>query len=186
MRKLLLLLICCLWLGTVSSSAQKLSVSTNMIDYACLGTLNFETSYAVAQHWSLTASARYNPFTYHLGDASRQFQYRQQSYALGARFWVWHSFSGWWVSGKARYQEFNNGGIFSRLTQEGDRIGCSMSAGYTYMISKHFNIEFGLGLWSGMSWFKKYSCPLCGLTVQSGRKWFVLPDDVMISLAYVF
>lgn len=186
MKKSLLLLICGLWLGIISSSAQKISIATNLIDYACLGTLNVETSYAVAQHWSLTASVRYNPFTYHQADADRQFQYRQQSYALGARFWTWHSFSGWWIAGKLRYQEYNQGGLFSRLTEEGDRVGSSVSAGYTYMISRHFNIDFGLGVWSGVSWFRKYSCPVCGLTVQKGRKWFLLPDDVMISLAYVF
>ena len=166
--------------------SQNVSVSTNLIDYACLGTLNVEASYSVAQHWSVTASARYNPFTFHKGDADRQFQYRQQSYAVGARFWTWHSFSGWWAASKIRYQEYNHGGMFSRDAEEGDRIGIGLSAGYTYMISRHFNLELGIGAWSGMSWYCRYSCPVCGLTVENGRKWFLLPDDVMISLAYVF
>lgn len=167
-------------------SAQKLSLSTNLIDYACLGTLNAETSCTIARHWSLTAGVRFNPFTFHKGDPVRQFQYRQQSYALGARYWPWHSFSGWWISGKVRYQEYNWGGIFSRETEEGDKIGLGISAGYTYMISSHFNVEFGLGAWGGRAWFQKYSCPVCGPTVDNGRKWFLFPDDIMISLAYVF
>ncbi len=168
------------------ASAQKLSVSTNLIDYACLGTLNAEASYTIGQHWSLTAGLKYNPFTFHKGDADRQFQFRQQSYALGARYWTWHSLSGWWIGGKLRYQEYNWGGLFARESEEGDKVGLGLSAGYTYMISRHFNVEFGLGTWGGRAWYRKYSCQMCGLTVEDGRKWFLLPDNLMISFAYVF
>ena len=166
--------------------AQKLSLSTNMLDYICLGTFNAETSYSVGRHWSLIAGARYNPFTFHRGDDDRQFQYRQQSYALGARFWLWHTFSGWWITSKVRYQEYNHGGIISRTAEEGDRVGLSLSAGYTYMLSRHWNLEFGIGTWGGKSWYRRYSCPVCGITMESGSKWFLLPDDMTISVAYVF
>ena len=127
-------------------NAQKLSLSTNLIDYACQGTLNAEVSYTMSQHWSLTARVKYNPFTFNKGNADRQFQNRQQSYALGVRYWPWHSLSGWWISGRARYQEYNMGGLISRETEEGDKVGLVLSAGYTYMISKHFNVEFGIGV----------------------------------------
>jgi hypothetical protein len=186
MRQIILIGLSFLMLHQITASAQKVSVSTNLIDYACLGTFNIETSLSVSQHWSLTAGARYNPFTFRVGDPDRQFQYRQQSYSLGTRFWPWHSFSGWWVAGKLRYQEYNHGGIFSQETEEGDRAGMGLYAGYTYMISRHLNIEFGLGLWGGTAWYRRYSCPVCGLTTDTGRRWFLLPDDFMISLAYVF
>ena len=101
-------------------SARRFSISTNLLDYARLGTLNLEASYAASRYWSVTASARCNPFTFYKGDSERQFQYRQQSYAVGARWWLWHAWSGWWFSGKARYQEYNVGGIGTRDTEEGD------------------------------------------------------------------
>ncbi len=173
-------------LQTFTVSAQKASVSTNLLDYACLGTFNAEFSYSLTQHWSMTAGCRYNPFTFRKGDPDRQFQYRQQAYSLGVRAWPWHSFSGWWFAGKLKYQEYNHGGLVSRETEEGDRAGAGLYAGYTHMISRHFNLEFGLGVWSGYAWYRKYSCPMCGLTVENGRKWFLLPDELMISLAYVF
>ena len=185
MRSLLLSIVF-LCMTAFESAAQKQSLSTNLVDYALLGTLNAEASFSVSQHWSLTAGVKYNPFTFHKGDSRRQFQLRQQSYSLGARFWPWHSFSGWWLAARLRYQEYNYGGILSREAEEGDRVGAGLSAGYTYMISKHFNMEFGLGAWSGISWYRRYSCPSCGLTVDDGRKWFLLPDDVIISFAYVF
>jgi hypothetical protein len=78
------------------------------------------------------------------------------------------------------------GGLVSRETEEGDKVGLVLSAGYTYMISKHFNVEFGIGVWGGRAWYRRFSCPVCGLTVKDGKKWFLFPDDFMISLAYVF
>ena len=168
------------------SFAQKFSLSTNILDYACLGTMNLDASYSLSRRWSIVAGARYNPFTFNEGDPDEQFQYRQQSYAVGARMWPWHSYSGWGLAGKLRYQEYNHGGLLSRETEEGDRLGIGLYAGYTHMISRHFNVEFGLGLWGGSAWYRRYTCPMCGLTVESGRKWFVLPDDLMISFAYVF
>jgi hypothetical protein len=134
----------------------------------------------------MTAGARYNPFTFRKGDPGRQFQCRQQSYSLGVRMWPWHIWSGWWFAAKLRYQEYNVGGISGPETREGDRAGIGLYSGYTYMISNHFNIEFGLGLWGGLDAYSRYDCPVCGIREDSGRKGFVLPDDVLIALVYVF
>lgn len=173
-------------ISSLKSEAQTVSLSTNILDYACLGTLNADVSYSLSRRWSVTAGARYNPFTFREGDPDKQFQLRQQSYSLGARLWPWHTWSGWWFAGKLRYQEYNSGGIRSLETREGDRFGAGLYAGYTYMLTSHLNIEFGLGLWSGMDVYRCYSCPVCGVTLESGKTHFILPDDIMISLAYVF
>lgn len=173
-------------ISSLKSEAQTVSLSTNLLDYACLGTLNADVSYSLSRRWSVTAGARYNPFTFRKGDPDKQFQLRQQSYSLGARLWPWHIWSGWWFAGKLRYQEYNSGGIRSLETREGDRFGAGLYAGYTYMLTSHLNIEFGLGLWSGLDVYRCYSCPVCGVTLESGKTHFILPDDIMISLAYVF
>lgn len=173
-------------ISSLKSEAQTVSLSTNLLDYACLGTLNADVSYSLSRRWSVTAGARYNPFTFRKGDPDKQFQLRQQSYSLGARLWPWHTWSGWWFAGKLRYQEYNSGGIRSLETREGDRFGAGLYAGYTYMMTSHLNIEFGLGLWSGLDVYRCYSCPVCGVTLESGKTHFILPDDIMISLAYVF
>ena len=97
--------------GGIPAGAQKVSVSTNVLGYAALGTLNADVSYAFSRHWSIVAGGRYNPFTFRAGDPERQFQFRQQSWSLGVRAWPWHIWSGWWFSSKLRYQEYNVGGI---------------------------------------------------------------------------
>lgn len=168
------------------AQAQDFSLSTDLLGYARLGTMNVDASYAASRRWSIVAGVRYNPFTFRKGDIERQFQSRQQSYSIGARLWPWHIWSGWWFAGKLRYQEYNQGGIVSRKTEEGDRIGGGLYAGYTHMLSSHLNIELGIGLWAGMDRFRQYDCPVCGHVVDSGDRMFLLPDDIMVSIAYVF
>lgn len=165
--------------------AQKMSISTDILGYANLGTISMDASYAVSRRWSILAGARYNPFTFRKGDDG-QFQNRQRSYSVGARMWPWHTWSGWWFAGKLRYQEYNRGGFESPHTEEGDRFGTGFYSGYTYMLSSHLNLEVGMGIWTGMSIYKLYSCPDCGITLEEGSRYFIMPDDIMISLVYVF
>ena len=173
-------------LACTEAAAQRFSLSTDILATACLGTLNADVSMNVSRKLSLCAGVRYNPFTYMSEDPQKQFQYRQRSFSAGLRMWPWHTGSGWWLSGKLRYQEYCFGGLLSRQVREGDRAGAGLYAGYTHMLSSCFNIEFGVGAWMGVDLYRKYDCQVCGRTLASGNSFFILPDDVMISLVYVF
>lgn len=163
---------------------QKFSVNTNLAGYANLGTLNAEVSYGVARKWTVNVGAKYNPFSFE--GKNGEFRNKQQTYAAGMRFWPWHIYSGWWVAAKLQYQEYNSGGIISPQTEEGDKWGMGLTAGYTYMLHPNFNLEFGIGLWGGMKKYAVYSCPTCGLTLDSGTKAFILPNDIVLGVSYVF
>lgn len=167
-------------------SAQKVSLSTNLVDYAMLGTMNVEGSVALGRHVSTEVSARINPWTFHEGDPGRQMQNRHQTYAIGARYWTWHVYSGWWISGMAQYQEYNRGGILSLETEEGDAFGFAAAAGYSLMLHENFNLDFGLGIWTGQKTYITYACPSCGRITDKGSKWFVLPNEIKIALQYIF
>ncbi len=174
-----------MWTGAKTElRSQNFALSTNLVEYANFGTLNIEASYAVAQHWSLNASAKYNPFIYNTGESAMV--QKQRSLSTGARFWPWHIFSGWWLSGMVKYQEYNSGGIVSPLTTEGDRFGAGIGGGYTYMLSPHLNFEFGATLWSGYDSYTVYQCPVCGRVTDKGGKIFLLPSDIMLGISYIF
>lgn len=164
--------------------AQQWAVSTNVADYANFGTLNIEGSVATGRHWSVTAVAKYNPFMYWKGD--EPVSMKQQLYGAGVRYWPWHVYSGWWAGARAQYQEYNHGGLTSPVTEEGDRYGVGLSGGYSYMLNPHLNLDFGIGFWSGYGRFVRYSCPVCGVTQQRGEKVFILPNDILLSVVYVF
>ena len=93
----------------LSANAQNVSVSTNAMDYANFGTLNLEASAAVARHWSVNAGVRYNPWTF--GEGSEAVQNRTRTVSAGFRWWPWNVYSGWWLGGRAQWEEYNRGGI---------------------------------------------------------------------------
>ena len=168
----------------VTALSQNFSLATNVLDYADLGTMNLEASCGVARKWTLTAGVKYNPFSW--GEGRAALNDRQRSVDAGARFWPWHIYSGWWMAAKVKYQEYNRGGFTSPQTSEGDRYGGGVSAGYSYMINNHLNLDLGLGLWSGYDKYTVYECQNCGRTVGSGEKFFVLPNDILLTISYIF
>ena len=189
-----------LLLAAASASAQKMAIGNNVADDLFLGTLNLQAQYAVGQHWSLTADVKYNPWTFHKGEAgnedsmSSQLQARQRSAALGARWWPWHIYSGWWVAGKAKWQEYNSNFwcvndqiVYHGLqTEEGTRAGLSLGFGYSFMLTSWFDLDVGVSGWGGGQWYSRYACPTCGRLVESGVKGFLLPDELTLALIFIF
>ena len=165
---------------------QKWAVGTNVIDYVNMGTLNVEASLAVGKHITVNADAKVNPWTFHEGDRDNQRQNRSQTYSAGIRYWPWYAYSGWWISGKARYQEYNRGGFVSRDTEEGDAFGASLGFGYTMMLGHNVNLDFGVGVWGGRTVYTSYACPTCGRVTGQGAKWFVMPADIMAAFVFIF
>jgi len=173
-------------LSVLNARAQQVSVGVNALDIANMGTINAEAGVSVAQHVSLSASARINPWTFNKGDAQKQKQNRHQTYAVGMRWWPWHVYSGWWVAGKAQFEEYNRGGFISRETEEGIAYGLGAGFGYTLMLANHWNLEFGAGVWGGYKTYTVYRCPTCGRIKEEGSKWFILPNEAILSINYVF
>ena len=168
-------------------NAQELSLSTNVLEYVDLGTMNLDAAWGFARHWSAHLGVRYNPFTFPGREGvADQMQARQRTLSLGGRYWPCHIHSGWWLSGKAQYQEYNRGGLTEAETSEGDRIGGSLGGGYTYMLSPSLNLEIGAGVWAGYERYTTYACPECGRVVGQGERRFVLPNDFLLGLVYVF
>ena len=177
--------LCLLWLSCGEASAQRWSLGTNVVDYINMGTLNFESGVAIARHYSFMAGVRFNPWTLHFGESEKQFENRKKCMYAGLRYWPWHIYSGWWAGLQFQYQEYNRGGWFIPQSEEGDAYGLGVSVGYTLMLNKSFNIEFGASAWAGATAYTAYSCPYCGKIVDQGNKFFIWPNNVMVSLVYI-
>lgn len=167
-------------------SAQTWSVGTNAGDWLALGTINAEAGVSVARHLTVTAGARLNPWTFRGNDPQNQVQYRQQTYNAGLRYWPWYVYSGWWLGAGGQYQEYNRGGITGRTAEEGDAWGATLSGGYTMMLHRNLNVEFGASLFGGYALYTTYACPQCGKVTDAGTKWFVIPNSLIASLIWVF
>ena len=175
--------------------AQKVAVGTNIVEWAHLLTPNASVQYATGQHFSLEAAARYNCWSWRTGGTlserrQNEIKARQQAYSLGVRWWPWNVYSGWWAAARLQYQEYDYGGLsFMKWlpnNEAGDAFGAVLLGGYALQLHKHWDLEFGLGIWGGRKTFTKYCCPYCGLIVDKGSKWFFQPDQAMISVVYIF
>ena len=60
------------------------------------------------------------------------------------------------------------------------------AGGYSKMLGKHLNLDMGIGFWTGYSRYVTYACPSCGRITDNGNKLFVLPNDLMVALSYIF
>ena len=152
----------------------KFALRANVAELAQGGTIDVETSVGFSRHWSADADVRYNPYS---EDS------RQRSLGVGARWWPWYVYSGLWLSGKARYQEYS---VLSSTSSEGDRVGGSLTAGYSRMLGRHLNLDFGLGLWGGYETYSVYACETCGRIRERGAKYFLRPDALVLALTFVF
>lgn len=172
----------------ILSHAQRAAVQINMLDIVNLGTLNAQASFGLGRHWTATLQGRYNNWDYGSAEGGNPFQNRTRALALGARYWTWNTYSGWWLGTQARFEEYNRGGMFGKNeTEEGNAVGAGLSAGFSYMLSKHWNLDFGVGGWWGVTDYRTFACPRCGRVLREGRKQFVSPSaDCQVSVAFVF
>ena len=170
-----------------STRAQKYAISTNLVDCAFLGTMNLDASASVARHFTVTAGIKYNPWEFHTTDPDMTVRNQMTSFSAGLRYWPWYVYSGWWVSMKGQYKEYSLTGIWRPALEEAKAVGCIVSAGYSLMIGSHFNVEFGIGGWAGrLTEYTLYCCPNCMDIRDSGPRGFVRPDDIYLSVSYVF
>jgi hypothetical protein len=160
----------------------KLSVGTNTMEYLNLLTPNLDIGVGFDRHWSMHLQGKYNPFFWQAGGET--FQNRQLTASAGFRYWPWFLHSGWYIGSSLQYSQYNRGGILSPLTEEGDAYGIALRGGYSLMINKWMNIEFGAGIWGGKTRFKTYQSPRCGKLLESSEKLFILPDGINISLVF--
>jgi hypothetical protein len=186
-NRLLIILTLALLSGFLNEiRAQKVSLSTNLVDWANLGTVNLEAGLSVSQHISLVAGGHYNPWSYQAPRGYDILNQQTTGYA-GIRYWPWYVYSGWWIEAIARYSVFSKTGLWRPALEKGKSIGGGLSFGYTLMVHEHLNIEFGAGLWGGRHIdFSLYECPRCMELRERGPRNFIAPEDISISIMYIF
>lgn len=169
------------------SYAQKVTLGTNALSWMNFGTINLDLGVALSRHFSFSAGAKYNPWEFDSDNPHLVVQNKTQTYYAGFRYWPWYIFSGWWMEAKAQYQDYSRSGIWRPALEIGKGIGGGFSVGYTRMISKSLNMEFGAGLWGGRLLDRVlYDCPMCHNVREKGSMNFITLDNVSISIFYIF
>ena len=168
------------------ANAQRVSISTNALSWANFGTMNVESGISVSKHLTLFAGAKYNPWFFRTKSQYAFFNKQATGY-VGAKYWPWHVYSGWWIGGKVQFQNLNQAGLFSEQYIKANALGAGLSVGYSFLITSHVNIDFGIGGWGGRVLnYSKYTNFYDNILVESGAKEFLFVDNVMIAVSYIF
>lgn len=165
--------------------AQRWAISTNAVEWANLFTINGEVSVAVHRNVSLNLNARYNPWSFRTANGDILMN-KTRAISFGFRAWPWVTNSGWWIAVAAQMEEYSYAVANTIKPQDGYAYGGVLGAGYSLLITPHFNIDFGLLFWGGMKRYWTYDTAVYGRVTDSGKKFFFLPDDIRISAVYVF
>lgn len=174
-------------LGTgIAVRAQKVSLSTDLVDWGYFGTINMEAGVSVSQHFSLMAGARYNPWEFKTRLDKDMYKKQTTAY-IGARWWPWYVFSGWWLGAKVQHSSFSETGMWRPALEKKNAIGAGISGGYTLMLHKNLNLEFSAGIWGGRHYrYKLYECPECMVLRTDKPRNFLDLEDISISIMYIF
>ena len=169
------------------SRKTQVALSTDLVDWANLGTVNLEAGVSLHQHFSVHAGAKYNPWNFKTRNLGLALYNKQTTAYAGFRYWPWYVLSGWWVGAQAQYTDYAETGVWRHALDTGKAIGGGVSFGYTLMLHENLNLEFGAGVWAGRRFeHTLYCCPDCMKVRESGPGNFVALNDISISLMYVF
>ena len=184
MRKILVLL--ALSLISVNVFAQRFTVSTNILDWANLGTINAEVGYSVSQHISVVAGGKYNGWDFSKPEYA-MYNKNIVGYA-GLRYWPWYVNSGLWIQFKGQYADYEMTGVWRHAINQGKAAGAGLALGYTFMITEKFNIELGAGGWGGYLLEHNVTTSTIDPTIrpESGPRGFIDLDNITAALVFVF
>ena len=184
---LLLSVITCTFQMTAQERKTSVALSTDLVDWAYLGTANFEAGVSLHRHFSLQTGAKFNPWSFKTRESDLDLYNKQTTAYAGFRYWPWYVYSGWWVGAQAQYTGYSETGVWRHALDTGKAIGAGLSFGYTLMLHERVNLEFGAGVWGGRRFeHTLYCCPDCMQVRRSGPGNFVALNDISVSVMYVF
>ena len=185
MKRIILSLLIALF--PLIASAQKVELESNLLSLVDFGTLQADAGISVAQHFSFHIGGKYNPWTFKQETPSLLIKDQHKIAYAGVRYWPWYVFSDWWFSAKVEYLDFLQTGVWRPAVESGKGIGLGLGFGYTKMLSKHINLDLGIGGIGG--WLFEYTLDNSqnySDIRDSGERPFIYPDMIQIGIMYVF
>lgn len=164
---------------THKTQAQFYSLSSNVADWAVTN-VNVELGIGVSKSVSIHLPVVWNPWTF----GAENKKMKQLSFLPQARYWFPETYLRWFVGSNLLVSRYNWSPGNSRY--DGMGYGLGISAGYSWILSTHWNLEAQLGIGGGYFKYKKYDCGFCGDFYGSESKWLVFPNRVALSFVYLF
>jgi hypothetical protein len=170
------------------------ALQTNLLYDALAYTPNLGLEVGIARRSTLLLSGSYNGWNL---DGSRDNNKKLAHWLVGLeyRYWFCQRFAGHFLGVHAFGGHYNISGhniplIFEkhavRHRYEGDVYAAGIDYGYHWLWSKHWSMEFNVGVGVGVLKYDKYDAGNCGQCRSTDEKrTFVAPTKAAVSLIYV-
>lgn len=189
-RKICLLIFAAV--AVIGLKAQNVNIKTNLLPDAALSP-NIGVEIGLKPHWSLDLTGELNLWTIH-GHKWKHWLAQPE-----ARYWFCEYFAKHFIGIHALGGQYNFGYLhnninflgtnLSRLTDyrfEGWAVGGGIAYGYSFLLSKHFNLELEIGIGYLYTKYKEFECKECGKESGSGDHNYFGPTKAAINIVYVF
>ena len=166
------------------------TLKTNILYGGATLTPNLAMEFGMGRRTSLELSASYHPWKRKNSYISNK-KFVHSIYRPEFRWWMCERFNGHFFGVHAFYANYNISGytvllLFKKeYRNEGWALGGGASYGYHWSWSKHWGMEFNLGLGVAYLDYKRYDCVRCSSQGESKTKTYIGPTRLGISLIYI-
>ena len=167
--------------GVVESKGSVVGIKTNL-PYWATATFNLGAEVRLARHWSLSTEVGVNPFDGKNDDGSYGQSLKHLRVHPELRYWFCETFHKHFVGLHVPYLLYN----VSDIKLQGWGTGAGISYGYSWLLSKHWNLEATVGVGYLYLESEKYPCANCGRKQETVKKHYFGPTQAAISLIYQF
>lgn len=175
-------------------SAQEIGIKTNLVSDALLNA-NIGAEMRLSPKWSIDLTGDFN-----FWDLSHDRKWKHWTVMPEARYWLCDAMGGHFFGAHLLGGEFNVGNLdlpfsflgtdFRQLRDnrfQGWRAGVGIAYGYSWLLSKHWNLEAEIGIGYVYARYDRFECADCGRKVESDRSHHYFgPTKAAINLVYVF
>lgn len=176
-------------------SNKNVALKTNML-YDVTATANLGLEFAIAKKWSLDLSGNLNVWSFSNGKRWKHWLFQPEFRYwtcgnLGGHFLAFHLLGGQYNVGKVDLDFLSFLGDnfleFKNLRHQGVYGGAGIGYGYSWMLSRHWNIEMEVAVGYVYTKYSLYECAGCGKKVKSDlTQGYIGPTKIALDLVYVF
>lgn len=192
--KIKLIHFCVISFLALAVKGQEVGVKSNLF-YDAFANVNAGLEFGLAPKWTVDVSGDFNGWT--MSDDRRWKHWFVQP---ELRYWFCDRFSGHFVGVHAHGGQFNVGGLkndmnflgthFSKLSDyrfQGWFIGGGVGYGYSWILSRHWNLEGEAGFGYSYTRFDRFRCAGCGRKEEEDKvHHYVGPTKAAVNLIYLF
>lgn len=173
---------------------QDVGIKTNLF-YDSFLNINAGLEVGLAPKWTIDVSGDFNGWT-----MSNNRRWKHWFVQPELRYWFCDRFSGHFVGVHTHGGQFNVGGLkndfdflgthFSKLSDyrfQGWFIGGGVGYGYSWILSRHWNLEAEIGFGYSYTRYDRYRCAGCGKKEEEEQvHHYVGPTKAAVNLIYLF